>query len=244
MRSLAFSPTPRTIYAGYGRTELRRLYEFHWMIGFFIAVGLHVALLSLIPIEYKTTVVPPHGGPTIVGIKPYVPVPAINVGKRPKIQSTIKVGTPVPSPVQVDDYPEKDEIPSGPIGGFAGEEGSGEGDGGGGVGGPIPGENSDIVIPVPIYLVEKEPQVVRIEKPEYPPLAVKAGIEGTVWVKILVDKDGLPKKAVVIKSTAELFNDEAVKAAMGFVFTPAVMNNGPVKVWVSIPFKFLLKDAS
>ncbi|GAG02318.1 unnamed protein product, partial [marine sediment metagenome] len=34
----------------------------------------------------------------------------------------------------------------------------------------------------------------------------------------------------------------AVKAAMSFVFTPAYMNNGPVSVWVSIPFKFKLAD--
>ncbi|HEX9657671.1 MAG TPA: energy transducer TonB [Bacteroidota bacterium] len=241
MRSLAFSPTPRTIYAGYGRTELRRLYEFHWMIGFFIAVGLHVALLSLIPIEYKTTVVPPNNGPAVVELHPYVIPPVINVGKRPKIQSTIKVGTPVPSPVQVDDYPEKDEIPSGPIGDFAGEEGSGEGDGGGGVGGPIPGENSDIVIPVPIYLVEKEPQVVRIEKPEYPPLAVKAGIEGTVWVKILVDKEGHASKTQLIKSTHEIFEEPALSAAKKFLFTPAYMTGGPVYVWISLPFRFTLK---
>ncbi|MEK7250469.1 MAG: energy transducer TonB, partial [Bacteroidota bacterium] len=92
--------------------------------------------------------------------------------------------------------------------------------------------------------VEKQPQIVKRVIPKYPDMAIRAGLEGTVWVKILVDKDGMPKKAVVIKSTAELFNDEAVKAAMGFVFTPAVMNNGPVKVWVSIPFKFTLKDAS
>ncbi len=92
--------------------------------------------------------------------------------------------------------------------------------------------------------VEKQPQVVKRIIPKYPDMAVRAGLEGTVWVKILVDKDGLPKKAVVIKSTAELFNDAAVEAAMGFVFTPAVMNNGPVKVWVSIPFKFTLKNAS
>jgi len=241
MRSLAFSPTLRTGYTGYGRTELRRLYKFHWMIGFFIAVGLHVALLSLIPIDYKTTVAPPHGGPTIVGIEPYVSPPMINVGNGPRIQSTITVGTPVPSPVQVDDYPGKDEIPSGPTGGSAGEEGIGEGVGGEGIGGTIPGENSKMDIPVPLYLVEKEPHVVRIEKPEYPPLAVKAGIEGTVWVKVLVDKEGHPMKTQLIKSTHEIFEEPALAAAQKFLFTPAYMTGGPVYVWVSLPFRFTLK---
>jgi outer membrane biosynthesis protein TonB len=40
-----------------------------------------------------------------------------------------------------------------------------------------------------------------------------------------------------------LFNEVAVAAAMQWVFTPAVMNNGPVAVWVSIPFKFKLNQA-
>lgn len=92
--------------------------------------------------------------------------------------------------------------------------------------------------------VEKPPQIVTRVIPKYPEMAIKAGLEGTVWVKILVDKDGKPKKAVVVKSTTELFNDPAVEAAMQFVFTPAYMNNGPVKVWVSFPFKFKLKESS
>jgi hypothetical protein len=29
---------------------------------------------------------------------------------------------------------------------------------------------------------------------------------------------------------------------MQWVFTPAIMNNGPVAVWVAIPFKFKLKN--
>jgi protein TonB len=90
--------------------------------------------------------------------------------------------------------------------------------------------------------VEKPPQIVRKAMPQYPEMAVRAGLEGVVWVKILVDKEGKPQKAVVIKSSAELFNDPAIAAAMQFLFTPAVMNQGPVKVWVSIPFRFQLKD--
>jgi len=63
-----------------------------------------------------------------------------------------------------------------------------------------------------------------------------------VWVKIWVDKEGKAKKAQIIKSDAELFNQAAIDAAMQWVFTPAVMNNGPVAVWVSIPFKFKLNQ--
>ncbi len=91
--------------------------------------------------------------------------------------------------------------------------------------------------------VEKSPQIVYAEKPKYPDVARRANMEGYVWVKILVDKTGKPKKAVVIKeSGGELFNEAAVNAAMKYKFTPAVMNTGPVTVWVAIKFNFQLID--
>ena len=88
--------------------------------------------------------------------------------------------------------------------------------------------------------VEKEPIPVKVISPEYPEIAKRAGVEGTVYVKVLVDKEGKPKKAVILKSDAEIFNDPAIAAAMQFVFTPAIMNNGPVAVWAAIPFRFKL----
>ncbi|MEW5797981.1 MAG: energy transducer TonB [Bacteroidota bacterium] len=89
--------------------------------------------------------------------------------------------------------------------------------------------------------VEKAPQVVQSVQPVYPDIARRAGIEGTVWVNILVDKNGKPKKAVVVKEDAAgVFNDAAIAAAMKYQFTPAIMNAGPVKVWVAIKFKFQL----
>lgn len=90
--------------------------------------------------------------------------------------------------------------------------------------------------------VEKEPQIVKQVIPKYPELAQRAGIEGRVIVKIWVDKDGKPHKAIVLKSDAEIFNQPAVDAAMQYRFTPAIMNKGPVAVWVVIPFTFKLKQ--
>jgi protein TonB len=60
-------------------------------------------------------------------------------------------------------------------------------------------------------------------------------------VKILIDKYGMPKKVVVQKSDAEIFEESAIEAAMNSKFTPAVMNNASVACWVSIPYKFKLK---
>jgi protein TonB len=96
--------------------------------------------------------------------------------------------------------------------------------------------------PADFVPVEKEPVVVKKVEPKYPELAMRAGLEGKVWVKIWVDKEGRAKQVVVLKSDAEIFNEPAIAAAKQFVFTPAYMNNGPVAVWVSIPFRFRLAD--
>ncbi len=91
--------------------------------------------------------------------------------------------------------------------------------------------------------VEKEPQIVKQVKPDYPDLALRSAIEGVVWLKVLVGKDGKPKKIVVLKEIPEaIFTEAAKKAAMQYLFTPAMMNTGPVQVWVTIPFKFRIRE--
>ena len=92
--------------------------------------------------------------------------------------------------------------------------------------------------------VEKYPIAVRQIFPEYPEIARRTGTEGSVWVKVLVDKQGKVKKVVVVKSDSELFNDPAVQAAGQWLFTPAIMNAGPISVWVVIPFHFHLNKQS
>jgi periplasmic protein TonB len=87
---------------------------------------------------------------------------------------------------------------------------------------------------------EKEPTVVKRIEPKYPDLALRAGLEGNVLVKVWVDKAGKVRKVVLLKSDAPLFEEAAIAAANQWVFTPAVMQKGPVSVWVSIPFRFRL----
>lgn len=99
------------------------------------------------------------------------------------------------------------------------------------------------VPPADFVPVEKQPQTINPVQPKYPELAQRAGIEGRVLVKIWVDKDGKPHKAIVLKSDAEIFNQPAIDAAMATKFTPAIMNKGPVAVWVVIPYTFKLKQA-
>jgi protein TonB len=90
--------------------------------------------------------------------------------------------------------------------------------------------------------VEKDPIPVLNPSPKYPDLALRAGVEGTVFVKMWVTKDGSIRKAEVVKSDSPIFDQEAVHTALQWKFTPAVMNNGPVSVWVTVPFRFRLKS--
>ncbi len=88
---------------------------------------------------------------------------------------------------------------------------------------------------------EKMPEMVRAVTPEYPEIAKRAGITGKVFVKVLVDKEGRARKALVVKSDSELFNQNAIDAAMKSAFTPALQNQRPIAVWIVLPYKFTLE---
>jgi protein TonB len=90
---------------------------------------------------------------------------------------------------------------------------------------------------------EKEPIAVKSVMPKYPDIALRAGLEGNVFVKAWVDKEGKVRKVVLLKADAEIFVQAAIDAASQMVFTPAIMQKNPVSVWVSIPFHFRLKNA-
>jgi protein TonB len=90
----------------------------------------------------------------------------------------------------------------------------------------------------PFRPIERKPRLLTQPNPGYPELAQHLRLEGTVLVKVLVDKQGHPRHAMVIKSDSEVFNETARRAAMEARFRPAVMNSGPVECWVLIPYRF------
>jgi TonB family protein len=91
-----------------------------------------------------------------------------------------------------------------------------------------------------IVAVEKLPNMIEAAQPEYPVEAKKNNITGKSFVKVLVDKEGNVKKAVVIKSDHELFNQPAIDAAMKSKFTPAIQGGKPIAVWIVLPYRFTL----
>jgi len=92
--------------------------------------------------------------------------------------------------------------------------------------------------------VEKDPVVDLVDLQKsivYPEMARKAGIEGQVVVRVLVGKDGKPKKSVVQYTDSQMLDQAAKNAVMKQVFTPAIQNGQPITCWVSIPIKFKLR---
>lgn len=95
------------------------------------------------------------------------------------------------------------------------------------------------------FEVEKAPECVNLAQVrasmQYPEIARQAGIEGRVTVKVLVGPDGNVIKVGSI-SGPEAFHDEVRDKSSNLQFTPGMQNGKPVKVWVTVPFNFKLKN--
>lgn len=78
----------------------------------------------------------------------------------------------------------------------------------------------------------------------YPELAIKAGLEGVVYLKCLINTKGEVEQTQVLKpSGSEIGFEEAAQAAMTKVrWHPAQQRDRNVKVWVSVPVRFTLTD--
>ncbi len=78
----------------------------------------------------------------------------------------------------------------------------------------------------------------------YPPIARKAGIEATVVVGVLVDEKGNSVKTQILKGTGTTlgFEEAAQAALMSIKWKPAKQRDRAIKVWVSIPIRFKLRD--
>jgi len=86
------------------------------------------------------------------------------------------------------------------------------------------------------------PEPVYITKPKYPEIGRKAGVEGIVYLKLLLDTTGYVLEVKVAKSLNPAFDEAAAKAARTWRFTPAKQRDRPVRVWLGYPVRFTLKD--
>ena len=102
---------------------------------------------------------------------------------------------------------------------------------------PPPPEEDEVF---EFFAVSEKPEIQHKEKPVYPDLARKAGIEGIVVVTVTIGKTGLVEDARIFKSLPML-DEAALSAARKCKFKPAKQRDKFVKVKMNIPFHFKLK---
>jgi len=94
--------------------------------------------------------------------------------------------------------------------------------------------------PVQITAAVTRPVPIKSPKPQHSAEAMRARIEGTVTLEVLVDERGLVADARVLKSIP-LLDQSALEAARQWEFKPAMLNGEPVPVLIQLELNFTLK---
>ena len=76
--------------------------------------------------------------------------------------------------------------------------------------------------------------------PAYPIQALRAGIQGTVLLKVLVDPTGKPVQVIIAHSSgSRLLDDAALRHVLAaWRFHPAIRGGQPIKAWAVVPVRF------
>ena len=87
------------------------------------------------------------------------------------------------------------------------------------------------------------PRIVREVKPAYTAEAMRAKVQGVVWLRCIVLPDGSVGRVEVVRSLDSTFglDQEAVKAARQWRFMPATRMGEPVAVRITIELSFTLR---
>lgn len=236
--------------SGIGAFELKRYYQKHMFLGTIISSGAALAVVGLVMlytllqsrevqavhvvrIRTLAELAPP---PSMTARPPQIQV------AQPKIAPpSIGIPTPVPDEEVIEEvkFATRAELAqlAAPITHAS----------------DLGGEGDSLIIDIPyeefmpavdeFVAVEEMPVQVLEETPVYPEMAERAGIEGVVYVRALVDKGGRVRDAIIEKAsgTNAGFEESALEAAMKNRYKPAIQNGRPVAVWVSYRVVFELK---
>ena len=91
--------------------------------------------------------------------------------------------------------------------------------------------------------LSREPEFLYRTDPVYPEKALKAGLEGSVTVKVLVSKMGAVAQVKIAESSCEDcgFNEATLAAVKQYKFKPGLMEGKPVASWVTFEVAFRLQ---
>jgi periplasmic protein TonB len=87
------------------------------------------------------------------------------------------------------------------------------------------------------------PTVLNERRPDYTREALSAGVQGAVWVEVVVGTDGKVSRARVIRSIDRRrgLDDSAVSAATRWRFKPGTQDGQPVAMAVTIELTFRIE---
>lgn len=233
-----------------GSLELKRVYQKNMALGFGISAGAHLLIIGIIVLILA------------IGANKQIEAPQIVIKSKADLivppslsqqQEQIMVKTPerqirpsvgVPEPVPDEEAPEEVQIATqneladmAPVAPTQDLEDLGV---------DVDVDNIlDELLPSPDEFIpyEEPPIQVKTVQPEYPALAQRAGVEGSVWINVLVDKEGKVRDVKIVKDSGANagFEEAAVDAAYKTVWKPAVANGQPIALWVTYKVEFKLK---
>ena len=86
----------------------------------------------------------------------------------------------------------------------------------------------------------KTPTKVKDVKPQYPPIAQSARVQGVVIIEATIGADGCVQNARVLRSIP-LLDQAALEAVKQWQFTPTLLNGVPVPVIMTVTVQFTLQ---
>ena len=103
---------------------------------------------------------------------------------------------------------------------------------------PVVADSSEAKV-LEFFMVEVKPKVLHAVKPVHPEEALRDSLEGKVFLKFMVNVDGLVSDVSVLRGEA-IFHRAAIDAASQFRYKPAEHNGKVVPVWMIQPMSFQL----
>jgi protein TonB len=231
---------------------------------FGVALGLHVGAGTTIALFSWLSLgaIPPDPEPPLILTQPRIHVIFDGGDSRPAprrapsspatapARRELRQPIVTPEPVRPDAPPVvvDDAFPGDPT--IEGLPGNDDGGGGGGTGtfGPGGGDGPPGDDPVgadsgPILVTGDmtPPHLIRKVSPDYPNVARRAGMGGTVVLRAVIGPDGAVEEVTVVRATSRLFVEAATEAVRQWRYTPALQSGKPVRVWFEAVVEFKIR---
>lgn len=109
---------------------------------------------------------------------------------------------------------------------------------------PVPDPGPTILPRNPVLKIARpDPRYAATLQPEYPPSMIRAEIEGSVSVRVLVGIDGRVKDVQVTSSADETFSEATRRQALRkWRFLPATRDGEPFEAWRDMTVRFNIPD--